>query len=240
MEETLLEKMMTELMGWDEEPEPQHPDSDPKETQRKELTQCQHCFISQAEGAKLSRCSRCKVEMYCSKECQKQAWKSHKEKCDINVRIQENGEPGSMDAVRRLQQFSNKHRWTLREAACRAMDLGRDPSRGLKDILCVFLRARKNASRKETWFYTIGAEVATIEEFFPPAQAAEVKGMLKTAYDKNIEGGGAGAAYVMMCGMDSRISNFLPVGFGPEVYDMEPGQEWLEWMVKRLNEGIVV
>jgi len=230
---------MTTMLGWDEEPEP-HPESDPKETQRKELTQCQNCFKSRAEGARMSRCSRCKVEMYCGRECQKQAWKAHKEKCDLNVRIQQSGDTESITTLRRLQQFSNKHRATLREAACRAMDLGVDPTRAMKDILIVFLRARKNSSRKETAFYSIGGSVETIDKLFPADQAAEVRHMLKTAYDKNVEAGGVGAAYVMMCSMDTRTSNFLPVGLGPEVRDMKSGQPWLEWMVKRLNDGIVI
>ena len=42
-----------------------HPFSDPQQQARKELTQCQSCFKSKAEGAKLFKCSACKVDLYC-------------------------------------------------------------------------------------------------------------------------------------------------------------------------------
>jgi hypothetical protein len=39
--------------------------SDPAETNRKELTQCQFCYKSRAEGAVLQKCAGCKVDLYC-------------------------------------------------------------------------------------------------------------------------------------------------------------------------------
>ena len=42
-----------------------HPVSDPAETNRKELTQCQHCYKSRAAGAVLQKCAACKVDLYC-------------------------------------------------------------------------------------------------------------------------------------------------------------------------------
>ena len=33
------------------------------------------------------RCSRCKTEWYCGRECQVQAWKSHKDVCDILSKV---------------------------------------------------------------------------------------------------------------------------------------------------------
>jgi len=34
------------------------------------------------------RCSRCKLEWYCSRECQVAAWKDHKKLCDVMVAAQ--------------------------------------------------------------------------------------------------------------------------------------------------------
>lgn len=43
------------------------------------IRRCQYCFKT---DEKLSKCSRCKVVHYCSKECQKQDWKIHKVYCN--------------------------------------------------------------------------------------------------------------------------------------------------------------
>ena len=39
---------------------------------------CAHCSV---ELAKAMRCSQCKTVCYCSRECQKQHWGSHKSQC---------------------------------------------------------------------------------------------------------------------------------------------------------------
>ena len=42
------------------------------------------CSVCLKEGAK--KCSRCKVQLYCSKECQQKDWKNHKTVCKLNKR----------------------------------------------------------------------------------------------------------------------------------------------------------
>ncbi len=42
---------------------------------------CRACSKEPAEGEKLMACSRCKSAHYCSKECQKADWKTHKQIC---------------------------------------------------------------------------------------------------------------------------------------------------------------
>lgn len=39
------------------------------------------CAKCQKTGVNLSRCSRCKDTFYCSRDCQKEDWSSHKVKC---------------------------------------------------------------------------------------------------------------------------------------------------------------
>jgi hypothetical protein len=47
---------------------------------------CQVCEKGKAEGAKLSFCSSCRSVSYCSRECQKVDWKTHKVICkELNV-----------------------------------------------------------------------------------------------------------------------------------------------------------
>ncbi|KAJ2973881.1 hypothetical protein NUW54_g11984 [Trametes sanguinea] len=46
------------------------------------LFQCGHCSRKHSEvGVKLKRCNACHAAMYCSRECQKAAWPSHRDTC---------------------------------------------------------------------------------------------------------------------------------------------------------------
>ncbi len=46
-------------------PGTRNPLSDPKESVRKELTQCQHCWKRKTSDVTLFKCTGCKVEVYC-------------------------------------------------------------------------------------------------------------------------------------------------------------------------------
>lgn len=43
---------------------------------------CSHCFNQAPVGKKLMTCSACAFARYCSKDCQKFAWKDHKPECE--------------------------------------------------------------------------------------------------------------------------------------------------------------
>ena len=47
---------------------------------------CHHCHVLK-ERASLSVCSRCRVQHYCSRECQVAEWPEHETCCDEHVRI---------------------------------------------------------------------------------------------------------------------------------------------------------
>ena len=44
---------------------------------------CEDCGLSEAQiDAKLKKCGRCKIAVYCSKNCQQKSWKTHKQMCE--------------------------------------------------------------------------------------------------------------------------------------------------------------
>eukprot|EP01113_Clastostelium_recurvatum_P011785 TRINITY_DN16039_c0_g1_i2.p1 TRINITY_DN16039_c0_g1~~TRINITY_DN16039_c0_g1_i2.p1 ORF type:complete len:484 (+),score=114.10 TRINITY_DN16039_c0_g1_i2:80-1531(+) len=47
---------------------------------------CGHCGRS-GEGVQLNACSRCKLTLYCSRECQKKDWPTHKATCQRSVTL---------------------------------------------------------------------------------------------------------------------------------------------------------
>ena len=42
------------------------------------------CYNCNKEGTNYSKCSRCKIAHYCSKECQINSWFKHKYICNLN------------------------------------------------------------------------------------------------------------------------------------------------------------
>ena len=42
---------------------------------------CANCAILEPAGVKFSKCARCEAVAYCSRECQRQHWKTHKVSC---------------------------------------------------------------------------------------------------------------------------------------------------------------
>ncbi|KZT10123.1 uncharacterized protein LAESUDRAFT_722286 [Laetiporus sulphureus 93-53] len=49
---------------------------------RKEMMECYHCVKPLGKAGKLMQCGRCKWDIYCSKQCQRNAWPTHRPRCD--------------------------------------------------------------------------------------------------------------------------------------------------------------
>jgi len=213
-----------------------HPESDASESARKDLTQCQYCFKSRGSGITLQKCAACKVDMYCSKECQRKAWPAHKVKCQINRRLNER--PGQGSALAALRAFTSKHRPTVAEAGILSLNLWDDPSRASRDVLTIFVRSRPESKRVETSFYVTGADVVPIRSF-GPASSDEMREQRKIFAEENRRCGRMGAILVVLNCVDTGVSNIAPVGFGEGIFGMSSAKPWKEWMMHRLNEGIV-
>ncbi|KAF7346765.1 hypothetical protein MSAN_01815000 [Mycena sanguinolenta] len=216
-----------------------HVKSDPKETQRKELTQCQYCFKSRGPGVTLQRCGACEVDLYCSKECQRAAWKTHKRKCAINRANAKIMSKTALHTLKALSAFTAKHRPTLAEAGIRALGVVTDPSRAERDLLVILLRPRLDSPRVETTFWVTAASVVPMSTF---PQAEEMRNQLKLANEANKPSGMAGALFVMLMEIEGGTTNLAPVGFpkvAPELLD-PASAAWEAWLTTRLNEGVVV
>ncbi|KAJ7498332.1 hypothetical protein B0H11DRAFT_1909369 [Mycena galericulata] len=107
-----------------------------KEMIHRELAQCQYCYKSRGPKVSLQKCAGCKVDLYCSKECQKAAWKTHKVKCALNRRVHALPDE-QIDASKALRDFTGKHRPTINETAVRALKVFEDPSRAERDFLMI-------------------------------------------------------------------------------------------------------
>lgn len=246
-----------------------HPESDPAESMRNTLTQCQYCWKSKSESVVLKKCAACQMEIYCvsishqprilareprltyhlnlhgcdlviqSPECQKKAWPSHKTKCKLNRTSRENPELAS--ALDKLRLFTSKHRPTIAEYGIRALDLVVDPTRCLRDVLLLTVAYRAEARRPELSFYLVSADVVPLDMFGDRAE--EMRGQLRLANQAQQRVGLTGSFFtVLSCASPGCMAmNITPVGFAKrDLVDFRPGMPWKEEMERRLNEGIVI
>ncbi|EJD39023.1 hypothetical protein AURDEDRAFT_116262 [Auricularia subglabra TFB-10046 SS5] len=115
-------------------------------------TQCSNCFVNKLE-ANLFLCARCKAALYCSKECQQQAWKGHKPVCTQSAARREKlksmtltpapncdvpDQPTTALAlIDFLSAWTGKHRPILANTVAYALRLRRNPTAHLSKALRV-------------------------------------------------------------------------------------------------------
>ncbi|KDQ49546.1 hypothetical protein JAAARDRAFT_42778 [Jaapia argillacea MUCL 33604] len=221
-----------------EAPRARHPESNPKQTARKGLTQCQHCYKSQGGGVNLKKCGACGMAMYCSPECQKKAWPSHKVKCKLNQR---SSTTVAYSDIKLLRAFTAKHRPSLASYGLRALDLVLDPTRCLRDVLLINLANRPDSARSETSFYALSAEIVPLEFF--ESNTEEMRGQLVQLNEEQKKLGMTGSFFVVLrCdGGDKFISNIAPVTFErASLRGLRPGMPWKAELMRKLNEGIIM
>jgi hypothetical protein len=145
------------------------------------------------------------------------------------------------DALKTLRGFTSKHRPTIAEGGIRAINVLEDPSRAERELLLILVRSRPDSNRLETAYFVTMLSVVPIDTF---PQAHEMRGQLKQASDDNKRSGMAGAIFVLLMDTDTGMMNIAPVGF-PKASRLKEflgplGTTWEEWVMNRLNEGIVV
>ncbi|TCD68882.1 hypothetical protein EIP91_009597 [Steccherinum ochraceum] len=214
-----------------------NPASNPKQQARSELTQCQTCWKSKADGAVLFKCSACKVDLYCSKECQKTAWPTHKVKCKINQRVSLNGKDVS-SLIGDLRGFTSKHRPSIAMAGVRALELVKDLSRCKRDLLVLSLISRPGRTRTETAFFAMEASVKPYSFF--QEKGVEMLEQLAHYEKENKRTGAVATLFVLLHCIDSGISNVAPVGVWRDVLDPAYRGDWEGELIRHLNEGIVL
>lgn len=173
-----------------------------------------------------------------SRECQKQAWQTHKIKCKLNQRIGILA-PETQDATTLLRAFCTKHRPTITFAAACALHLHTSPARSLTHVCQVYVYSRKASKRTETAFYAVEIEVTDIDEF-PKEMADEMREQMAMAREKCVKAGGEGLFYVLVKCVDTVVANLMGSGFSRETCEEEYVEDWKEIALKRLNEGIVL
>nr|VWO94968.1 Zn(2)-C6 fungal-type domain-containing protein [Ganoderma boninense] len=221
---------------------PHGPKVDRKDRIQANMMHCQNCDNSRADGAKLFRCSACKTELYCSQKCQREAWPSHKSKCNMN-RLADALRPDSVDVMKRLRAFSSKHGPSLADGGFAAMNIFEHPERATDSVFAVAMRPRRDSTRPETGFYVYDAGVFKIADLpYPPGELAKIREMIVTAGNTWKQRGAAGVFLVMMHNVEGCMSNMVPFTYYEEAENHLPKEmqeNWKPYMLHMMNEGIV-
>ncbi|EJD39086.1 hypothetical protein AURDEDRAFT_128526 [Auricularia subglabra TFB-10046 SS5] len=138
-----------------------------------EASQCNNCWVAQSE-VKLFLCGKCKAAKYCSKECQKVAWKDHKTHCKVaaaNRQLLESSTekvqpfanaaadlPESKSELHSLlQTWTNRHRPSLAAALVDALNLRSDPKAHISKSLFVMVDWVSGEKGKSQRFRVVSA-----------------------------------------------------------------------------------
>ncbi|KZT10112.1 uncharacterized protein LAESUDRAFT_810389 [Laetiporus sulphureus 93-53] len=116
----------------------------------KQMMHCSHCFKPRSEVEKLMKCSRCKVDTYCSKQCQRADWSLHKEKCDRIANMDE----ATAKRQHLLQLYKDRHLRTVSMTGPSAMELYDYPNLANRLIMVVRLDWHRKKRREAAFSVT--------------------------------------------------------------------------------------
>ena len=179
---------------------------------------------------------------YQSQKCQRDAWPSHKAKCNRN-RLIDTLRPDSVDVMKRLRAFSSKHGPSLADGGYAAMKIFEHPERAMDSVFAVAMRPRRDSTRPETGFCVYDAGVFKLADLpYPPEERANLKELIVTAGNTYKKHGAAGVFLVMMHNVEGCASNVVPFTYyerGENHLSKEMQENWKPYMLRMMNEGIV-
>ncbi|KAF7793715.1 hypothetical protein EIP86_004831 [Pleurotus ostreatoroseus] len=112
---------------------------------------CDQCGAVEQPSMRFRLCGGCMTTQYCSQECQKMHWSSHKPICQhtvsqtASVKQQYMGTGISEDVVKGLRKFTSAHANLLSWAGFQALQLKRMPSNVRHNALLVELSYRPSS-----------------------------------------------------------------------------------------------
>ncbi|KAL4254243.1 MYND-type zinc finger protein samB [Abortiporus biennis] len=128
---------------------------------------CSYCF-KHVGKANLKKCSRCLMVRYCSKDCQRAAWKSHKDRCKTGGKHQEMMEKDEELRLwdKELTEWLSYWRRTLQSYSLMSMDLPNSPDDKLATHCMVLqLEYRENPPSPALRYSLVHGDVMSRAQF---------------------------------------------------------------------------
>ncbi|KII92753.1 hypothetical protein PLICRDRAFT_484067 [Plicaturopsis crispa FD-325 SS-3] len=128
---------------------------------------CNYC-MKEVGRQNLKECGGCHFVKYCSKDCQKLGWKTHKQRCGTGKALREklatNPDANSLNEA--LSKWLDHWRGVLYDWSLWAMDLGNNsPDRLANNWFAIQIERRPDPPSKQTHFQMVGGEIMSWERF---------------------------------------------------------------------------
>ncbi|KIK50307.1 hypothetical protein GYMLUDRAFT_253092 [Collybiopsis luxurians FD-317 M1] len=225
-------------------PSGRHPGSDPNEPMRKQLKQCSECWKSHTAAKPLRKCSGCRIETYCSAECQRKAWPRHKAKCKRNIDAQRSWNAELHDISKALSKFTAKHRPVIAKCVVQAFKLRSRPQQVLHEVLVIHVSDRRHLFptsriRPETSFYVVCVSIYEIARVGPFSDILQ-REVIRVNVEMRKKGLKGAVFVLLICGQHN-LTHIFSVGFDFNVREVEVAQNvWQTALMSFMNNGIIM
>lgn len=172
--------------------------------------QCNNCRTDRF-SSKIFLCTRCKAAWYCSKECQKMAWKDHKASCkragqkrdDLNsltvapapnCDVPDQPTSGA-ELVDTMSAWCDKHKPAMVQALCAALDIRANPDAHLTKGLKVTIEWVSGAKSTARRFRMVQAALSDLSSFH---DEKTIQAARRSAQDSRKDGAPV-AMIIVMC-----------------------------------------
>ncbi|PCH39353.1 hypothetical protein WOLCODRAFT_29493 [Wolfiporia cocos MD-104 SS10] len=198
---------------------------------------CDQCNAVEQPGARFRLCGGCMTTQYCSPECQKIHWPSHKAICQHTAgQIAAAKRPSELDEglVKGLRKFVSAHATLLGWAGFQALQLKRMPSNVRQNALLIELSYRPSSSESLSRFSIKGTHIVprTYITDNDPLVGADIQ----RREDRCRKSGGIGTAVILVqCG---DVSQVMPVEVdAPSKISWDSREDWADVLRHFVESG---
>ncbi|KAH8092664.1 hypothetical protein BXZ70DRAFT_1072977 [Cristinia sonorae] len=199
---------------------------------------CDQCgAVEQPSGSRFRLCGGCMTTQYCSQDCQKMHWASHKAICQHTSSAKSSVVgSGAVDEglVKALRKFTSLHTTLLGWAGFQALQLKRMPSNVRQSALLVELSYRPSASDPNRRFSVKGTHI--VPRSYVTDNDPLVADDIKRREDRCRRSGGIGTAVILIqCG---EISQVMPVEVdAPNKISWDQRDDWADVLSHFVEAG---
>lgn len=199
---------------------------------------CDQCgAVEQPTSARFRLCGGCMITQYCSQDCQKMHWPSHKQICQhTSKQVSAMKQPGDMDEnlVKNLRKFVSAHSTLIGWAGFQALQLKRLPSNVRQNALLIELSYHPSASESVRRFSIKGTHIVprTYVTDNDPLVGADIQ----RREERCRRGGGIGTAVILIqCG---DVSQVMPVEVdAPSKISWDSREDWADTLQHFVDSG---